>query len=250
MHRAALAKYLADFLKTGEYTDYGPNGLQVEGRAEIKRLVTGVSASVELFGRAIEAKADAVLVHHGIIWTGQHPLYRGGYRERVRLLLAHEINLFAYHLPLDAHPTVGNNAQLGMLLELQDVRPFGEYQGRPIGVRGELDDVPGHVFFARVERVVDRKPLIFAYGPEKIRTVGIISGGAQGDVTQAVDEGLDVYITGEVSERTLHYAKEERIHFVSAGHYATKRFGVRALGNHLEERFGLEVRFVDLFNPV
>ena len=250
MQRDALSQYLATFLKVDDYPDYCPNGLQVEGRPEINRLVTGVSASVELFERAVAEQADAVIVHHGVIWKAARPVYRGGYRERIRLLLQNDMSLFAYHLPLDAHPQVGNNAQLSLLLELKNVKPFGDYEGKTIGMRGSLEELPVEEFMTRVENVVGRKPLVFPYGPRIIRTVGIISGGAQRDIEQAVTCGLDVFVTGEVSEPTLHYAKEEKIHFVSAGHYATEKFGVKALGKHLAERFDLEATFIDLPNPV
>ncbi len=247
MQRDALSDYLTTFLNVDDYNDYCPNGLQVEGCGDVKRVVTGVSASVELFKRAIAENADTVVVHHGIIWNGQRQLYRGGYRERVRLLLENNINLYAFHLPLDGHRQVGNNAQLGMLLGLRNTRPFGD---QDLGVYGELDDMPQHAFFEKVEQVVERKPLVFSCGPETIHRVGIMSGGAQKEVVEAVARGLDAYVTGEVSEMTLHYVKEERIHFVSAGHYATEKFGVKALGNHIKERFGLAVTFADIVNPV
>jgi dinuclear metal center YbgI/SA1388 family protein len=250
MERDSLTEYLTTFLKAESFADYCPNGLQVEGRREVERLVTAVSASVELFARAAAEGADTILVHHGIIWQGQQPVYRGGHRERLRLLLENDINLYAYHLPLDAHPEVGNNAQLGRRLGLRNAGPFGERDGNAIGLRGELEAVPAEAFFEQVEQAVERRPLVFPFGPETIRTVGIISGGAQRDVTEAVACGLDAYITGEVSEPTLHYAKEEKIHFISAGHYATEKFGVLALGRHLAERFGLEVSFLDIYNPV
>lgn len=250
MQRETLSRYLASFLHVDEFTDHGPNGLQVAGRTEINRVVTAVSASVELFLRAAAEKADAIIVHHGIIWKNRQPIYTGGYRERIRLLLENNLNLFAYHLPLDAHPQVGNNAQLGLLLELRNTESFGIYEGRAIGIRGTLEEEPFEQFLARVETVVGRKPLVFPYGPPSIRSVGIISGGAPREVAQAVEQGLDAYLTGEVTEATLHYAKEERIHFVAAGHYATEKFGVKALGKHLAERFDLQVVFVDVPNPV
>jgi dinuclear metal center YbgI/SA1388 family protein len=249
MQRDALTKYVASFLKSDEYSDYCPNGLQVEGRRDVNRIVTGVSASVELFQRAVAEKADAVIVHHGIIWKSAQPTYRGGFRERLRLLLQNDINLYAYHLPLDAHPHVGNNAQLSLLLDLKNAEPFGDYEGKTIGFRGTLEEVPYEHFVTKVENVVGRKPLVFPYGPSLIRTVGVISGGAPREIVQAVERGLDAYVTGEVGEPTLHYAKEEKIHFIAAGHYATEKFGVKALGKHLAERFDLEAVFIDIPNP-
>ncbi len=250
MKRDDLNKFLADYLNTAEFKDICPNGLQVEGRPEIQRIVTGVTACVDLFNRAIEMSADAIIVHHGIIWSFERPLYRGGYRERVRLLLDQNINLFGFHLPLDAHEEIGNNAQLGKLLNLKHIRPFGEHGGQIIGMMGGLESIEKKVVFEKITNVVGQKPVIFDFGPKLVKSVGIMSGGAQKDVIQAVNAKLDLYLTGEASEHIMHYAKEEGIHFVSAGHYATEKFGVLALGALLSKEFGLEVSFVDIPNPV
>ena len=250
MKRDELVAYLNDFLRINEFTDLGPNGLQVEGREEIRKVVTGVSACVDLFEKAIELKADAILVHHGIIWDFERPVFRGGYKKRVKLLLEHNINLLAYHLPLDAHEQVGNNIQIARALELINMEPFGEYKGKLIGFKGTLPGTPQEAFFDLVKEKINPQALFFPYGPKKVVKVGIISGGAQKDVKQAVAEGLDAFITGEASEHILHYVKEEGIHFVSAGHHATERFGVIALGKHLKEMSGLDVQFVDIPNPV
>lgn len=249
--RDELAAYLNDYLHVNDFSDLGPNGLQAEGRKEIRKIITAVSASVELFETALKKSADAVLVHHGIIWNFERPLYRGSYKKRVRLLLENELNLFAYHLPLDAHEEVGNNIQIARLLGLQSPEPFGEYKGRLVGFRGTLpQETAADELFVRIKKTINTQALIFPYGPKAIRQVGIISGGAQKNVQQAVAQGLDLYVTGEVSEHILHYVKEEGIHFVAAGHYATERFGVQALGKHLQEKFDVEVEFVDLPNPV
>ncbi len=250
MKRDELVQYLNDLLHINEFSDLGPNGLQVEGRSEIRRVVTGVSACVELFERAIALKADAIIVHHGIIWEFERPVFRGGYKKRVKLLLEHNINLLAYHLPLDAHEQFGNNIRIAKILGLQEVEPFGEYKGKQIGFKGRLAKIPEAEFLQRIKEKINTQALIFPFGPKKISTVGIISGGAQKDVKQAVAEGLDAFITGEASEHILHYAKEEGIHFIAAGHHATERFGVLALGDHLREMSGLEVHFVDIPNPV
>jgi dinuclear metal center YbgI/SA1388 family protein len=250
MQRDQLKQFLDDYLNAALFTDLCPNGLQVEGKEEIKKVVTGVSASVELFRQAIAAGADAILVHHGIIWNFERPLYKGGYRERVRLLLENDLNLFAYHLPLDAHAESGNNAQLAQELGLENRAPFGEYKGQPVGIMGKIAAVAADSFFEKIAEVTNRAPLTFRYGPEKITSVGIITGGAQKDLGQAVQAGLDCYITGEVSEHTMYLAREEGIHFVSAGHYATERFGVLALGELLRSRFGLDVEFIEIDNPV
>lgn len=249
--RDDLAAYLADFLNVSDFSDLGPNGLQVEGRTEIRKIVTAVSASVELFESALKKSADAVLVHHGLIWNFERPLYRGSYKKRVQLLLENELNLFAYHLPLDAHEEVGNNIRIARLLGLQAPEPFGEYKGRFVGFRGVFPGEPiAEEVFERIKAAINPQALIFPYGPRTVQRAGIISGGAQKEVQQAVAGGLDLYITGEVSEHILHYVKEEGIHFVAAGHYATERFGVQALGEHLQEKFDVEVEFVDLPNPV
>jgi dinuclear metal center YbgI/SA1388 family protein len=248
--RDILTSYLSEYLKVSDFKDMAPNGLQVSGISQIKKIVTGVSASVELFEHAIEKNADAIIVHHGIIWDFERPVYTGGYRERVRLLLENNINLYAFHLPLDAHPEIGNNVQIGKALDVQNMQPFGDYKGQYIGMRGEMQPMPADVFFKKVERVMKRDLLIFPYGPPTVKTAGIISGGAQKEITQAVSAALDLYLTGEVSEHIMHYAKEEKIHFISAGHYATEKFGIHALGDHLSKKFKIEVTFEDIPNPV
>ncbi len=249
MQQTRLEKYLNDFLQADRFKDMCPNGLQVAGQSGIRKIITGVSISVELIGRAIEAQADTILVHHGLIWDGVQPRYSGGYKRRVQLLLGNELNLFAYHLPLDAHPVVGNNAVLAGLLGLQDIAPFGEYRGQLIGMQGRVNLAAANLF-ALVREKINPQALVFAFGPDQISSVGIISGAAQRDVKQAVLQGMDCYITGEVSEHIMHYVKEEGLHFVAAGHYATERFGVMALGQHLAGEFGLDVQFIDLPNPV
>jgi dinuclear metal center YbgI/SA1388 family protein len=189
-------------------------------------------------------------VHHGIIWDFERPLYQGGYRERLRLLLTENINLLAYHLPLDAHPEVGNNAQLAQALQLKNLQPFGDPRGQSIGIRGTIEGLPRDSFFKRVESVMNRSLLVFPFGPDYINRVGIISGRAQKELKQAVADKLDLFITGEVSEHIMHYAKEERIHFIAAGHYATEKFGILALSDHLSRKFQLQIKFVDIPNPV
>ena len=250
MKREQLDKYLYSYLKVDDFTDYCPNGLQVEGKSNIKKIVTAVSASIELFNKAIKQKADAILVHHGIIWNYERPVYKGSYRERIKILLNNNINLFAYHLPLDAHPVIGNNAQLAKLLGLKTLKPFGDHKGQIIGIKGKFAKITKEKFFKKVEDVVDREVLVFPYGPKYISNVGIVSGGAQKEFSQAITENLDAYITGEVSEHIKYLSQEEKVHFVSAGHYATEQFGVKALGNHLRNKFKIDVEFIDIPNPV
>ncbi len=250
MNRCKFTKYLNQFFKNDEFQDMCPNGLQVEGNENIHKIVIGVSASVELFEKAIEKKADTIIVHHGVIWNFERPLYKGGYKKRIQLLLENNINLLAYHLPLDAHPEIGNNIQIASKLGLEDTSPFGEYKGKIIGIRGSLPAVDSESFFLRIKEKINIDTMFFPFGPEKINTVGIISGGAQNDVKQAVLDGLDFYLTGEVSEHILHYVKEEKIHFASCGHHATERFGIIALGEHLKNKFNLNVEYIDIPNPV
>lgn len=250
MKRDDLSRYLNEYLQVDQFPDYGPNGLQAEGRIEIKKIVTAVSASIELFKTAKEKNADAILVHHGIIWDSNRPVYKGSYRERVKILLENNLNLYAYHLPLDAHSEIGNNIQIAKRLKLTGIVPFAEYKGNLIGYKGNLPGIKKSDFFRQAEKLFRRKPMIFDYGPEIINSVGIISGGAQREIEQAVADNLDVFITGEVSEPTFYYAREEKIHFISAGHHATETFGIQALGRHLSEKFDIEVEYVEINNPV
>jgi len=250
MNRDELTAFLNAYLKSDEYKDDCPNGIQVEGAVKVNKIITAVSASVELFKIAAAEKADTIIVHHGIIWNFERPLYKGGYRERIRLLLENNINLYGFHLPLDAHEEIGNNAQLCRKMNVKNIRPFGDVKGQYIGMKGEIDKIDKGKFFDRISKLVNRDPLIFDYGPDQIVKVGVISGGAQKYIEQAVSASLDVYLTGEASEHIMHYAKEEKIHFVSAGHYATEKFGVIALGDLLKEQFDIEITFIDINNPV
>lgn len=245
-----LEKYINDLIDTTKYNDMCPNGLQVEGKREIKKIVTGVTACVELFEESKKRNADAILTHHGIIWNFERPLYRGGYKERVKLLIENNINLFGYHLPLDGDLTFGNNALIAKELQAKTIEPFAEYKGTAIGVSGSFNNLPAERLFETVKEKINPDAIIFPFGPGKINSIGIISGGAQKEIRQAVIQGLDVFLTGEVSEHIYHYAKEEGIHFIAAGHHATEIFGVRELGNHLAEKFNFDVEFVNIHNPV
>ncbi len=249
--RDELVSYLRDLLRSDEGQDYAPNGLQVEGRSEIRRLVTGVSACRELFERARDARADAVLVHHGLFWHGEAPVVTGVQYRRLRELIAGGINLLAYHLPLDRHPELGNNALAAEAFGLIRIEPFADHKGQEIGFRGRFETPisPGELI-ALCERVYGQEPLAFRSGPERVASLGIVSGGAQRDFHQAIAAGLDAYVTGEVSEWVMNVAREAGVHYLAAGHYATERLGVRALGEHLAERFGLDVAFIDVPNPV
>lgn len=247
-----IIRTLDELLSPGDFRDLGPNGLQVPGAAEVTTVVTAVSARRELSERAVELGAQLVLVHHGLFWdfhpTGLTPLLA----ERLRPLFKHDINLAAYHLPLDAHPTLGNNALLARELGCGDQQPVGLYQGTPIGVRGRFDGeglTPAELH-ERVRAATRREPLLLGAGPDRIRTIGIISGSAADSLGEAVAAGLDAFLTGEPREHITAEAAEHGVHFVAAGHYATETFGVRALGELLADRFGVEHCFVDLPNPV
>lgn len=252
MQRDQLLAYLEDHLQIEAVSDTAVNGLQVGGRADIHRLATAVSASVALFRAAAAWGADAVLVHHGILWRGADPVpLVGATRERLRVLFEADINLLAYHLPLDRHGEHGNNAVLARELGLEHLEPFGLYHGVPIGFAGVFPQPVGSDELARrLFQATGQQPLVFPGGGESlIASVGIVSGGAPETFDEAVSAGLDAFITGEAREWVMHRAAEERVTFIAAGHYATERFGVRALGEHLAARFDLEVRFFDFPNP-
>jgi dinuclear metal center YbgI/SA1388 family protein len=249
-----LVAHLDGLLDAARFADYGPNGLQVEGRGSVRRVVVGVTACLELIEKAAALGADAILVHHGILWGGT-PTLTGSFGRRVRTLMRHDLSLIAYHLPLDAHLGLGNGASLARRLGVTDLVPFGMHKGMPVGVRGvitpEADGAPvsAATFATRITSALGVAPLVYPHGPPEIRTIGIVTGGAERDIDQAVAAGLDAFLTGEVSEPTLHTAREDGIHFFSAGHHATERYGVQSLAAHLEATFGLECHFVDVPNP-
>lgn len=247
-----LVADLDELLDAEAVRDYCPNGLQVEGSADVQRVVTAVSASRALFTRAADHGADAIIVHHGLLWNGtEPPRLIGTFRERVRLLLANSMSLIAYHLPLDRHLELGNAAQLGRRLGLTELEPFAEHQGASAGVCGVFPEpVDADEFFSAVAEVTDREPQIFEGNRREITSVGIVTGAAEREYHQAVAAGLDAYITGEATEWVMHQAAEDGVHFVAAGHYATERFGVRALGRWMAAEHGLDVEYIELPNPV
>lgn len=243
---AALDKYL----DAASISDYCPNGLQVQGRPQIKRLVTGVTASQALIDAAIEQQADAILVHHGYFWKGENPCIVGMKHRRIKSLIQHDINLLAYHLPLDIHPEVGNNALLGKLLGLNVTGPLEANNPRSVGLIGELDNPMTSQEFAQlIEQKLARTPLVIDC-EKPIRTVAWCTGGAQGYIEHAIAAGVDAFITGEISEHSTHSALENDLSYFSAGHHATERYGVQALGEWIAERFGIEHQFIDCPNPV
>lgn len=252
MDNLQLETYLDTLLESRQFKDYSPNGLQVEGRKQIRRLITGVTASQALLDEAVRLQADAILVHHGYFWGGESAQIRGMKKRRLQTLLQHDINLYAYHLPLDAHPVLGNNAQLARLLEIQAVRPLESDNPRSLSLVGELvTPVSAEEFAQRLSSALGRDPLL-CIGQERapIRTVAWCSGGGQSYITLAAEQGIDAFFSGEVSEQTVHVAREMGIHFFAAGHHATERYGVKALGEKLAAECGLEVLFIDIDNPV
>jgi dinuclear metal center YbgI/SA1388 family protein len=249
VQRDALVSYLDQYLDS-RGRDFGPNGLQVEGREEIGKIVTGVSACHELFVRAREAGADAVLVHHGLFWEGMPRTLTGFQYRRVAELIRGELSLLAYHLPLDRHMEVGNNAVAGRELGLRRIEPLGLYDGLPLGVKGLFPEpVSADELVERCRRVYGQEPIAYLAGPGSISTLGVISGGGQREFYTAIEEGLDAYVTGEVTEWVMNVARETGVHYLAAGHYATERLGVKALGEHLAGRFQIDVEFIDVPNP-
>jgi dinuclear metal center YbgI/SA1388 family protein len=251
---AATAEILAfvdELLKPSDFEDYGPNGLQVPGPARVSTVVTGVSGQLELFERAAAVGAELVLVHHGILWDFQPRRLSREQAGRLRSLLGADIALAAYHLPLDAHPAIGNNALIARGLGCNDSVPFGLHRGRTIGVAGRFDEgVGASELFARVKALTERDPLVLGAGPERVRSIGIVSGAGADSLAEAIELGLDAFLTGEPREHVVADAREAGLHFIGAGHYATETFGIRRLGELVAERFAIKQKFVDIPNPV
>ena len=243
-----LETYCTELLSAEQFKDYCPNGLQVDaGRHEISRIVSGVTASMALIDQAAEQQADLMLVHHGWFWRNEPAPLTGVKGRRVRELLRHGINLMAYHLPLDAHPKLGNNRRLGDKLGFMDHAPLEE-GGLVWG--GSMTPLSADEFAAHLEQTLQRPPLHLPGGPTTISRVAWCTGAAQGEIETAASLGFDAFISGEVSESSTHLAHELGIHYFSAGHHATERYGVQALGEHLAEKFGLQHRYIEVENPV
>jgi dinuclear metal center YbgI/SA1388 family protein len=245
MDRNELAAYLDELLEAGRFRDYCPNGLQVEGRAAVRRLVCGVTASQSLLEAALAADADAVLVHHGWFWRGEDGRVTGIRRARLKTLLENDISLFAYHLPLDAHAEFGNNARLGRLMGWS---VEGRFADQDVGFLGRTEGAAGDIA-GRLARALGRRPLLVGDAARQVKRIAWCSGGAQGFFEAAIAAGADLYVSGEISEQTVHLARESGVPYIAAGHHATERYGVQALGEHLAARFGLECRYVELDNP-
>ena len=252
MLRDELESYLRDFLSVEDFTDYCPNGLQVEGKDEIRKIVTGVTASQKLIDAAIEYQADAIIVHHGYFWKGEELPIVNMKKQRIKKLLDHDISLFAYHLPLDAHPQLGNNIQLAGLLGLQELKALEKIGKHDLGLVGKLKEpIQIQDFQTLCSSILGREIQVF--GPESrfIKTLGLCTGAAQSMFERAVVEhDVDAYISGEISEPSFHIAEEYQRNYFAIGHHASERYGVKALGEHLAETFLLDCVFVDCVNPV
>lgn len=248
MQLSELESYIGQLLEISRFRDYCPNGVQVEGRAEVKTLISGVSASLDLLKAATEAGADAILVHHGWFWRSEDMRVTGIKRARLSHLLRHDVSLLAYHLPLDAHPELGNNAQLARLLGFTAEGWFGEQNIAAWGIPAQTLPLAELARLAGAR--LAREPLVIGDGAKPIRRIAWCSGAAQDYLGEAVKLGVDAFLTGEASEQTVHLARESGVAFIAAGHHATERYGVQALGEHLAQKFGLAHRFVEISNPV
>ena len=248
MQRTELEHYTCALLDTARFQDYSPNGLQIQGRDEIRNIVSGVSASLALIEQAIQSDADAILVHHGYFWKHEDARIVGVKQARIKLLLAHDISLFGFHLPLDAHPTLGNNAQLGQRLGFQLEGWAGEKNLIAYGSFPEALTL--EALGARIGERLQRPPLVLGIHDRPIRRIAWCTGGAQVYFEQAAALGVDAYLTGEASEQNAHFARESGVGFIAAGHHATERYGIQALGEHLAVHFGLNHEFIEIPNPI
>jgi dinuclear metal center YbgI/SA1388 family protein len=250
--RDEIIGFCNELLDIASFEDYGPNGLQVPGRKEISKLVTGVTANREFLSAAVDAGAGLAIAHHGLFFADQPQALSEQMAERLRVVLAAELSLAAYHLPLDAHRQIGNNALLCEQLGFeQDTAGFAEFKGRPIGVTGRsAEGIEAAELFRRVASLLGRDPLTFECGPQQVRTIGIVTGGGARAIQEAVRLRLDAFLTGEPAEHVMGDAREGGLHFIAAGHYATETFGVRRLGELVAERFGVEHEFIDVPNPI
>ncbi|MDE0510005.1 MAG: Nif3-like dinuclear metal center hexameric protein [Gammaproteobacteria bacterium] len=237
-------------LRPERFSDYCPNGLQVEGRSRIGKIVSGVTACGELIERAAAAEADALLVHHGYFWKGESPVIKGYRKQRIAALLKYDLSLVAFHLPLDVHEEFGNNVQLARRLELRIEGDIHRHDGFPLVLRGRLAEPLGlEAFEERLAETLGQAPLAIRGGDHAIESIAWCTGAAQGYIEQAAVAGVDAYLSGEISEQTVHAARESGLHYLAAGHHATERYGVQALGAHLAELFGIGHEFIDVPNP-
>jgi len=246
-----IVQYLDELLDIGEFQDYGPNGLQVPGSPDVGVVVTGVSSQLELFERAAGLGAQLVVAHHGLFWDFHPRAVSPTMKARLRALFDGDMSLAGYHLPLDAHPEVGNNALICEALGLERAEPFGEHRGQAVGFVGRSrEGVPFAELRSRCAQAFGQEPFTWDTGPETVHSVGIVSGAAASSFAEAIERGLDAFLTGEAAEHVMADARESGTHFIAGGHYATETFGVRRLGELLGERFGVEHHFVEVPNPI
>ena len=249
IERQSLLNAFDALLEPARFKDYGPNGLQVEGRNTVEKIVSGVTASLALIEAAVAAQADAIVVHHGLFWRGQDGRVTGWLRQRLGLLLQHNINLYAYHLPLDAHPELGNNAQLGVHLGLSADGRFGAQQLGWLGQAPAPVMASAQALASHIEGRLGRAVTLVQGKPGAMQRVAWCSGGAQGLFEEAIAAGADVFVTGEISEPQAHYARESGVSFIACGHHASERYGAPALAAHVAQQYGLQHRFIDIDNP-
>ncbi|MDH5480032.1 MAG: Nif3-like dinuclear metal center hexameric protein [Nitrosomonas sp.] len=248
MHRDELENHLSQLLDTPRFRDYCPNGLQVEGCDNIHSIISGVTASMDLLEAAIAAKADTILVHHGYFWRGENACLTGIKKRRIALLMTNNINLFAYHLPLDSHPELGNNALLAQKLDLIETGRFGEQDIAVLGKPSQA--ITLGTLAEKIALKLSREPMMIGDPNKPIQKIAWCTGAAQSYFDEAAQMGIDAFITGEISEQTVHTARESGVAFLSAGHHATERYGVQALGEHIAQKFGVKHQFIDIDNPV
>jgi len=248
--RATITDAFNTLLQPERFKDYGPNGLQVEGKVEVGKIVSGVTASLALIEAAVAANADAIFVHHGLFWRGQTGTVTGWMKQRLALLLKHDINLYAYHLPLDAHPDLGNNAQLGLQLGLTATSRFGDQNLGFLGAKTDGGSFAGALALSEhVKKVLNRPVTLVNRAQAAIKNIAWCSGGAQGYFEAAIAAGADAFITGEISEPQAHYAREMNVAFIACGHHASERYGAPAVAAHVAGQFGLAHEFIDIDNP-
>jgi len=251
MNQVEIINFCNELLSIDDFKDYCPNGLQVEGdNRQVKRIATGVSISLELIGKAIEANADLIITHHGMIWDKAERIIRGPMKQKLSVLFDSGIAAAAYHLPLDFHPEIGNNVQLAGRIGLQDLQPFAHTGKYSQGIMGNTTLKSIDALAAHVSTVLEREPQVLPYGPDVIKKVAIVTGGAQSYFQDAIEAGADCFLTGEISEQNYTMSREYGVHFISAGHYSTELFGVQSLGERLESSCQLETCFIHIPNPI
>ncbi|MBN1998041.1 Nif3-like dinuclear metal center hexameric protein [candidate division KSB1 bacterium] len=243
-NRDDIIKFVDSYLDVTLYKDYCPQGLQVEGKDKVEKIITAVSASLELFDNACQSGTDMIIVHHGILWDAESRVIKKSFKARVKRLLDDDITLLAYHLPLDKHHQIGNNILAASALELTDIGDLN------VGIYGRITELPFEILLQKIRNIFTPNILYFAFGPEFVRRVGFCSGGGSGELALAIEKDCDVFNSGELKEPVMHLAKEAGIHAVAAGHYATEVLGVRALGQIIQKHFNVDVDFIDIPNPL